>query len=151
MKDIGTFIYIAIILISIFGSLIGKKKKPKVYPTTSGKSNRPKSKSLDEILKEISESFDQSKPVVIPPSSKEIVQEEYQNEYTLESTNIVIEDTEEESVLTYDSMEDHRIHGKGFDKIFSEQNELSIKSESFKVDDWRKAIIYSEILKRPHY
>lgn len=151
MKDIGTFIYIAIILISIFGSLIGKKKKPKVYPTTSDKSNRPKSKSLDEILKEISESFDQPKPVMVPPTSKEIVEEEYQNEYSLESTNIVIEDTEEESVLAYDSMEDHRIHGKGFDESFSEQNEFNFNSESFKVDDWRKAIIYSEILKRPHY
>lgn len=153
MKDISTLVYIAIILISIFGGIFGKKKKPKALPSNQGnkpqQQPRPQSKSLEEILKEISAGFEQQQA---PQKKAEPVYEPDPEPltYQLEDTTVEIIDTEDEDVLAYDYDEDHHVHGKGFDEIAS-ADRMNEVVEGFVVDDWKKAIIYSEILKRPEY
>jgi hypothetical protein len=58
-----------------------------------------------------------------------------------------VEDTED--VLATDDVADHHVHGKGFDEPVPVALEPVIPR--FEVGDWRRAIIVSEILKRPEY
>lgn len=145
MKDIGTLIYIGIILISIFGGLLGKKKK-KPAASFNQPQQKPKpvtsQKTLEDIIRELTTGTSQPQPTPYTapvPVSSERITDEYAS----------LEDEDPEDVLVMDEAADHHVHGRGFDDAPGDM--YARVEERFEVDDWRKAIIVSEILKRPDY
>jgi|GEM_PF-6841716 len=155
MKDISTLIYIAIIVISIFGGLLGKKKKSSQPGQPANR--KPQKKTLEDIIREITGETEtprpqQPAPVVQAPSPKAEPSSYYSmksslEDITEENTEVYVEDSED--VLAMDDVADHHVHGKGFDQ--PRESPLAEVEQRFEIQDWRKAIIVAEILKRPEY
>jgi len=121
-------------------------------------------KSLEDILEGLLKQ--QNTPVVPPPQKventmvsdkKEILSPPSVENASLEEVNeekYYGFDTEleyDEEVEDYDRVEDHHVHGKGFDNIEEVLAEPEEPAGEFAEIDWRKAVITAEILKRPNY
>lgn len=145
-------------------------KKPPVNTqpkTTYNKPQHTQPKSLEDILQTLlGEQKQVTKPVQqtqVPP----IVADKQQTKFTTLEETTTLEnidqdhyvgedkyyglDTElsyEKEADDFDIIQDHRLHGAGFDKI---EEPVVEEEDEWANIDWRKAVITAEILRRPQY
>lgn len=172
--DKSILIYVLIVGFAILSSIIRrnkqkaqrrnyKKPQPRVQTTQKPKP-KPSNQSLDDLLETI---LGQPTKTTQPQKkqntdyadnkrkkSEPMVHENmYKDEEAAEIADELKYDTELEydsEMEDYDLMEDHHVHGELFDnpKEFYKSRE---EYNEWRDTDWRKAIIASEILKRPEY
>lgn len=175
MNKTTIVIYAVIVGFAILSSVLKKRKKAagtgnqprnqtsgtKPQPKAYQQPNKTQPKSLEDILQSL---LNEQKPVKPEPKKEEqptLEQESYENKYqpletefsdTFNEGEYYSYDTEleyDEEMEDYDNLEDHHLHGKGFDEPF-DQEVVEEKGEWEDID-WRKAVITAEILKRPEY
>ena len=129
--------------------------------------NKPASsqpKSLEELLQSILNEQKPQKtipspikqPLVLPDKtenkSQTLVGNDSFNEAITSSLDADTELLYKNEMQDYDDNADHHVHGEGFDKEFLlGKDQPAIEENEWIEMDWKKAIIASEILRRPQY
>ncbi|MCX7742969.1 MAG: hypothetical protein N2167_00245 [Flavobacteriales bacterium] len=144
MEDFSTIIYIVFIILSIVGGLFGKEKKTSSSPKKAQMPQTPKTTSnkkpanektlqemMDVLKKRASQQSEYKKEPALPEESMNIF-EKYETENQSLEEIIGDEDDHRNTNLRWMIVEEEKRH-----------------ENRFKVDDWKQAIVISEVLGKP--
>jgi site-specific DNA-cytosine methylase len=140
MEDFSTIIYILFIILSLAGGLLGKDKKNSPSPKKAQTPRTQKTSRNEKTLQEMMDEMLKKHAPQQPESKKETVfSEESKYEFgKYESDNESLEE-----IISDEG--DHRNKNVRWMMVEEEKSHEA----RFKVDDWKQAIVISEVLGKP--